>query len=183
MIQEFQNDNIPKGLLAFAPFFLSITSLSIGFNMALIVFVLILFLAPMNYFLRKLIPPQQRLVFVLIISISWMLIVRMFLEAEVYSIAEKIGLFLPLLLINSMVLSLTESVYSMFDLKTVMRNLFIVGIAILLFFMIFGFLRELLNNCSIFTSPTGYFLLSGFLFATINCFNRKNYNIKKVYNH
>ncbi len=173
MIQKFQNDNIPKGLLAFAPFFLSITSLFIGFSTALIVFVLILFLVPMNYFLRKLIPPQQRLAFILVISVSWMLIIRMFLEAEVYSLSEKIGLFLPLLLMNSMILSINESVYSMPDLKTVVRDLFNVGIVIILFFIIFGFLRELLNDFSIFTSPAGYFFLLGFLFATINCFNRK----------
>jgi H+/Na+-translocating ferredoxin:NAD+ oxidoreductase subunit E len=173
MIQKFQNDNIPKGLLALAPFFLGITSLFIGFSAALIVFVFLLFLAPMNYFLRKLIPPEQRLVFILIISVSWMIIIRMFLEAEVYSLAEKIGLFLPLLLINSMVLSITETVYSMPDFKSVMRDLFYVGIAILLFFMLFGLLRELLNNFSILASPAGCFFLSGFLFSIINYSNRK----------
>ncbi|GEM_PF-1485100 len=173
MIQKFQNDDILKGLLAFSPFFLSITSLFIGFSTALIVLVLILFFVPMNYFLRKLIPPQQRLAFILVFGVSSMLIIRMFLEAEVYSLAEKIGLFLPLLLVNSMVLSISESVYSLPDLKSVMGKVFSVGIAILLFFVIFGFLQELLNEVSFFTSPAGYFLLSGLLFAMINCFNRK----------
>jgi H+/Na+-translocating ferredoxin:NAD+ oxidoreductase subunit E len=173
MIQKFQDDNIPKGLLAFAPFFLGITSLFIGFSTGLIALVLILSLAPMNYFLRKLVPPQQRLFFILIISVSWILIAMMFLDAGIYSVAEKTGLFLPLLLMNSLVLSVNESMFSMPDLKSVMSSIFRVGIAILLFLMLFGLLRELLNNFSILASPAGCFFLSGFLFAIINYSNRK----------
>ena len=157
-------------MLALAPFFLVASSLYVGFTMGLITFILILILAPTIYFLRNLIPSHQRLVVILVIGVSITLIARMLLNAEAYSIADKIGLFLPLLLMNSLVLSLNESIFSTQDFKSVISLIFSIGIAILFFFVIFGFLRELVENISIFTSPAGCFLLSCFLFAASNFF-------------
>ncbi len=96
----------------------------------------------------------------------------MLLHAEAYSLADKIGLFLPLLLMNSLVLSSCESIFLMPDVKPAMSHVFKVGLATLLFFVIMGLLRESLNEISIFTSPAGFFFLSGFLFSVINFFNR-----------
>jgi electron transport complex protein RnfE len=174
MIQRLQDDDVLKGLLVFAPFFPSVTSLIIGLYTGLLALILILFPAPIFYFCRKLfILPQQRLVFVLILGISWILIVRMLLDAEAYSLADNIGLFLPLLLMNSLILFTNESILSMPDLRSVLNRVFKVALAALLFFIMLGLLRELLNDVSIFTSSAGFFFLSGFIFAAINFFNRK----------
>jgi len=170
MIQKLIDYEVQIGMLAFAPFFLVASSLYIGFSIGLITVILILFLAPIIYLLRNLIPLQQRLAVILVISVSVILITRMLLSAEAYSIADKIGLFLPLLVMNSLVLSVNETMFSLQDFKSVISHILSIGIAILFFFVIFGFLRELFENYSIFTSPAGCFFLSGFLFATINYF-------------
>jgi H+/Na+-translocating ferredoxin:NAD+ oxidoreductase subunit E len=170
MIQKLLDNEFQRGLLAFSPFFLAISSLFIGFSTGLITVILFLLLAPLIYSLRNLIPSQQRLAFILVISVSFMLIARMLLQAEAYSIADKIGLFLPLLLMNSMVLSVNETMFSMQDIKSAISHIFISALAILFFFVIFGFMRELVDSFSIFTSPAGCFFLSAFIFAAINFF-------------
>lgn len=174
MIQKFQDADILKGLLVFSPFFLSVTSLLIGLKLGLIVFSFILLLSPIIFFSRKLfVYPQQHTVIVLIISASWILLMRMLLNVEDYSLLEKISLFLPLLLINSLVLSVSESILTMSDFKSVLKRLFKTGTAILIFFIALGFLQESLSRISLFNSPAGFFFLSGFIFAAINFFNRK----------
>ncbi len=69
MIQRNKYDGISEGLLALTAFLSGIISLFIGFSMGLIAVVLILFLAPTLCFFRKLIPPEQRVAFILIISV------------------------------------------------------------------------------------------------------------------
>lgn len=170
MIQKLLDYEVQIGLLALSPFFLVASSLFVGFSIGLITVILILFLAPIIYSLRNLIPSQQRLAIILVISVSVVLIARMLLNAEAYSIADKIGLFLPLVVMNSLVLTVNETMFSIQDFKSVFSHIFGIGVAILFFFVIFGFLRELFNSFSIITSPAGCFFLSGFLFATINFF-------------
>jgi Na+-translocating ferredoxin:NAD+ oxidoreductase RnfE subunit len=173
MIQNNRYDEIPKGILAFSPFYLVVASSFIGLSTGLLAVVIIFSLLPILYLLRKLISPSQRLSFIIIVSVSWMLIARMLLDAEAYFLADKLGLLLPLLLMNSLVLSINESILSMSNLKSVMSCSYKICIAILLFFVLFGFLRELLNDVSIISSPAGFFILSGFLIAIFNFFQRK----------
>jgi H+/Na+-translocating ferredoxin:NAD+ oxidoreductase subunit E len=173
MIQKFQYIEILKGLLAFTPFLLYVTSLSDGVSLGMLVFTFILFLSPSLYIFRKLIPTKQRFALILIISVSYLLLVRMILNAEVYSLLDKVGLFLPLILINSFILSVNESVLTMTDFKTVMNQVLSIGIVILLFFVIIGFLLESLVEFYIFSSPAGCFFLLGFLFSVINYFSIK----------
>jgi H+/Na+-translocating ferredoxin:NAD+ oxidoreductase subunit E len=173
MIQKFQNIENLKGLLVFTPFLLNVTSLSVGFSLGMIVITLISFLVPSLYFLRKLISTQQRFAFVLIISVSYILLARMIINAELYSLLDKIGLFLPLILMNGLILSVNESVLTMTDFKTVVNQVFNIGIIVLLFFLIIGLIRELLIEFQIFSLPAGCFFLLAFLFSAINYFNIK----------
>ena len=173
MFQKNQNNELQKSLLALAPFYLLSFSLYVGFGIGLIIALLLVFLVPVIYLFRNLVPPSQQLSFVIILSASAILIVSMFLDVEVYSFTDKIGLFLPLLLINSLVLSVNESTFTMSDFKSAMSNVFYIAIAVLFFFVIFGLSRELLSDFSILSYPSGCFLLVGFLFAGINFFNIK----------
>lgn len=173
MIQRLQDDDILKGLLAFAPFFLAISSFSDGLYVGLIASLLMLFIAPIVYFSCKFITlPQQRLAFVVIVSVSCILIIRMWLNAEAYSLIDKIGLFFPLLLMNSLALSMIATILSMPDFKSVMSKVLKIALATILFFVIAGLAYELLHELLIFTSPAGFLFLSGFLFAMVNVINK-----------
>ncbi len=157
-----------SGLLAMAPFFLIIPTYKVGMNIGLIAFVLIFVFAAVIYLLCDFVPSQQRVVVVLIFSVSIVLIARMLIQANDYSIAYSIGLFFPLLLINSLTLSLGEEVFSKQDYKSTLIYVSGIAISVLIFFITFGFLKGLLDMISIIESPAGSFMLLGLLFATIN---------------
>jgi len=172
--QKFHNVDVLKGLLVFAPFYLSLTSFLIGLKTGLVVFSCIFLISPLLFLLRKIvIHPQQYIIFVLLISTSSVLILRMLLHAEAYTFVDNINLFLPLLLINSFVLIEFETIITSSGFQSIFKRLIEFGIAILLFFIVFGALQEVLNRISIFNSPIGFFFLSGFLIAMVNLFNSK----------
>ncbi len=170
IIQKFFKHETQTGLLALAPFFLVVSSFNTGLNIGLIIAIQILILSSVLYFLRKLIPPQQRLAVIVIIGASLMIIVRLLLNAEFYSVSNTIGLFLPLLIVNSLVLTLGEAVFSRQDYKSVICHVSGIVIAVPVFFIVFGLLKELLEGFSIITSPAGCFFLVGLMFATVNFF-------------
>jgi Na+-translocating ferredoxin:NAD+ oxidoreductase RnfE subunit len=167
-IQRLYNNEVQSGLLALAPFFLLTSSFTIGITISLVAAIQLLILTTILYCLRYLIPSQQRLASILIISISVVLVDRMLLNAEAYLVAESIGLLFPLLIINSLVLSLGENIFSRQDFKSTLNHTLGISVAVIIFFVIFGFLKELFEEFSIITSPAGCFFISGFLFAAIN---------------
>ena len=112
VIQKLFNTQMQTGLLAMAPFFLIIPSYKAGVSIGLIAFCLMFVPASVIYLLRDFIPSQQSVVVVLLFSVSLILIGRMLLQAGAYSTFDSIGLFFPLLLINSLALSLGENVFS-----------------------------------------------------------------------
>ena len=168
MIKRLFNNKNQTGLLALAPLFLVVTSFNDGITIGLISLVLILILTSILYFISNFIPSHQRLISVLVVSVAVTLVARMLLNSEIYFVAEQIGLFLPLLVINSLVLSLGEEVFSKQDYKSTMVYVFGIAISVLIFFIVFGFLKGLLDMFSIIESPAGSFILLGLLFATIN---------------
>lgn len=174
MIQRLFDDEHHKVLLAFAPFILVVSSLLSGFRVGLLVASLLLLQTILILFIRKLIPLQLRLPAIFIVSISLILTVKMLLNAEAYSIAEELSIFLPLILINSLALSVTEAAFSINDVKPVLVHSFSIGILVLLFFLTIGFLIKLLDEISISTSPAICLLLSGFLFAMVNFLKSKS---------
>ena len=168
MIKRLFNNKNQLGLLALSPLFLVVSSLNNGVRLGLILLILILILSSTLYFISNFIPSQQRLVSVLVIGVTVILIARMFLNSEFYFVADKIGLFLPLLVINSLVLSLGEEVFSKQDYKSTLIYVLGIGVALLIFFIILGFLKGFLDMFSIIESPAGSFILLGLLFGTIN---------------
>ncbi|MFT5396213.1 MAG: electron transport complex protein RnfE [Gammaproteobacteria bacterium] len=168
MIQKLFNNKNQTGLLALAPLFLVVASFNDGITIGLISLVMILILTSILYFISNFIPLHQRLISVLVVSVAVTLVARMLLNSEIYFVADKIGLFLPLLVINSLVISLGEEVFSKQDYKSTMIYVSGSAIAVLIFFIIFGSLKGWLDMFSIIDSPAGSFILLGLLFATIN---------------
>jgi len=171
MIQTLFNNKNQVGLIALSPLLLLVTSVNDGLSTGLIALILILILTSILYFISSFIPSQHRLVSVLIISITVVLVARMILNSEMYFVADKIGLFLPLLVINSLMLSLGEGVFSKQDFKSSVAHIFGIGVMILISFILIGFLKELLDMFSIIESPAGVLMLLGLLFATFNLLN------------
>lgn len=178
MIQNLIEEDFQKGLVVFAPFYIAVSTFSMGLSVGLINLTLLLLLTPIVYFLRNFfVNPQQRIAFVLIINVFLILIIRMLLNAEAFSLIEKTGLFLPLLLINSFILASGLSVMSMTGLHAAIKLMLKTGLIVLVFFTLLGSLRELLSEVIIFNSPTGYFFVFGFLYAAYNFLVRRVYQV------
>jgi H+/Na+-translocating ferredoxin:NAD+ oxidoreductase subunit E len=168
MIQRLFNNKNQLGLLALSPLFLVVSSFNDGISTGLIAFFLILIITSILYFISNSIPSHQRLVSVLIISATVILVARMLLNSEIYFVANEIGLFLPLLVINSLLISLGEEVLSEQDYKSTMIYVSGIALSLLIFFITFGFLKGLLDMFSIIESPAASLMLLGLLFAAIN---------------
>ncbi len=173
-IQRLFKTETQFALLALAPLLLLPAKFSSFINMGLVAVGLILLLTAILFYLRKLIPAQLRPAVVLIVSISLVLIAQMLMDANAYSFAENSSLFFPLMLINSLVLSLGEKVFSKQTHQSVIRYVSGIALAVLLFFMLYGLLKELAGGYSIIDSVAGCFFLLGFLFAFFNFLQNAN---------
>ena len=197
IMTKFINNETWVGLLAFSPLLLITTSSTVGFAIGLLSLVLLFVLTLIIYPLRTLLSLPQRLVFILMVSVTLVLVVRLLLEAGAYSFTEKIGLFLPLIIMNSLVISENEALFSVQKTSAAIIRMMILGLIILLFFVAFGFMREVLMHYSIltelnqfsmysfaginlidsdpgfsiFTSSAGCFFILGFLYALLNFVN------------
>ena len=168
MLQTLFNDENQKGLLVYAPFFITTASLFIGLKIGLLALCVLFVQASIIFFIRNLIPSQQCFPVILIVGISLVIITKMLLDAEVYSEAQEVSLLFPLILMNSLVLSYAEKALSTASFKTLFFDLFHIGIAIVLLLMALGLLRTILSEVSIFSSTAGCLLLLGFLFSMVN---------------
>jgi Na+-translocating ferredoxin:NAD+ oxidoreductase RnfE subunit len=168
MIQRLFDNESPSAMLAFAPFFLLLTSYETGFNLALTAAVQLLIVTLMLFCLRNLIPADMRIPIVIIISVTVMLISRMVLNAEAYSFIAVFGLLFPLLMVNSLVLSLGITVLSSQQYKAIVLRLFVMVIAFFLLFISYGWLKTFFSTISISSSPAGCFFVAAVLFSIIN---------------
>jgi len=141
--------------------------------------------------LKNLIPPTVRIpVFVILVS-AFVTVVDLMMQAYLVSLHAQLGLFIPLIVINCVVLARADS----FAFKNKVLDASVdglgMGIGFTLALVILGMLRELLGDYSFFghklietdgmlvfiLAPGGFFVL-GFLLAIINLVKNK----KKVIN-
>ena len=157
---------------------LALTTLAInGLGMgAAVTFVLICSNALVSL-LRKVIPSQVRIpAFVLIIA-TFVTIVRMLLEKVLPTIYDSLGLFLPLIVVNCIILARAESFASKNNVLASMADGLFMGIGFTLALTIMGAVREILSAGTIFGvklwdfqigffgSPAGAFFTYGLFIA------------------
>ena len=174
MLQRLINNDVQTNLLALSPFFLIISSFSVALYTGLTVIIGFLITVTVISVLRNYIPLAQRRVVVLVIGSTVILLLGMLLSAENYSYMENTGLFFPLLLINSLLLTRCESCFSEQEIKSVFFNTLKTSVIILIFLLFFGLVRELLETASFFASSAGCFLIAGLLFAACNLLSKKH---------
>ena len=133
--------------------------------------------------LRKVIPDKIRIPAFVVVIATFVTIVQMLLKAYIPSLDKALGLYIPLIVVNCLILARAES----FAFKTGAMPSIVDGVGQGLGFTvaltIIGAVRELLGNGSlfgmtlfgasfqpvlIFILPPGAFLTLGFLFAGFN---------------
>lgn len=133
--------------------------------------------------LKNVIPDQVRIPSYVVIIAAFVTVVSMLLEAFAYPLYEALGIFLPLIVVNCIILGRAEAYASKHSLfKSTLDGLG-VGLGFTLSLTVLGAIREFLgggtifgfkvlgenaNMATIFSLPAGAFITLGLMMALIN---------------
>lgn len=133
--------------------------------------------------LRKFIPSQVRIPAFIVIIASFVTVVGMLMEAFVPALFQSLGLFIPLIVVNCVILARAEAFASKNGVVDSALDGIGMGVGFTLALMVLGTVRELIGNGSIFgfdllgasykpalimILPPGGFLALGLLLALYN---------------
>ena len=132
--------------------------------------------------LRKIIPDRVRIPAYIVIIATFVTLVEMIMKKFMYSLYESLGLFLPLIVVNCIILARAESFASKNPVADSALDGVAMGLGFTLSLTIMGAIREILgageffglklpfiaNPMVVFILPAGGFLTFGLLMATMN---------------
>lgn len=151
MMRIVTTESLTYGLLAMGPFFIVIdsmfTGLVIGFLLSVILIVNLSVLLPVRFLFSS---PYRPLV-LLVINSTVILVIDNLLQAHAYPLIKHVGILFPLLALNALVLSYSESLFSTVSLRANLQRAVYLAFFLMLTLTLFGCVRELLS---------GYTLLS-----------------------
>lgn len=177
------------GVVGVCPVIAKSTTLLSGLTLG-IVFLLVLLLSALSTFaLRKLIPHRYRLVFILLITASWVTVLDLLLQATVYDMRLSLSMYIPLLAMNSLVLMLLETTALRDSAAVTFRRTAAYGAVMVFLCLTTGLARELLSRgtalsdvylltampersgtyiLELFATTTGAYLVLGCVLAALN---------------
>lgn len=138
--------------------------------------------------LRKFVPAKIRIPIYIVVIASFVTMVGMLMEAFLPDLFNALGLFIPLIVVNCIILARAESFASKNDVGSSMLDGLGMGIGFTLALILLGSVRELIGNGSIFDHmilgasykpalimilPPGAFLALGLLLAVYNVLQTK----------
>ena len=151
-----------KLVLGTCPTLALTTMASNGIGMGLAVIFVLVFSNLIISLLRKVIPNQVRIpAFVLIIA-SLVTIVKLVLDKLLPSIYESLGIYLPLIVVNCIILARAESFASKNGVFTSVLDGLFMGIGFMLALTLMGAFREILGSGKIFGVKLWNFQISFF---------------------
>jgi electron transport complex protein RnfE len=138
--------------------------------------------------LKNVIPDQVRIPSFVVIISTFVTIISLLMKAYLYSLYEALGIFLPLIVVNCIILGRAEAYASKHSLGKSAIDALAVGAGFTLSLTVIGIIRELLGSGSvfgyrlvgekvsmalIFALPPGAFITLGLLMALINLLTAK----------
>ncbi len=139
--------------------------------------------------LRKIIPKKMRIPCFIVVIASFVTIVEMLTQAFTPALYKALGIFIPLIVVNCIILGRSEAFAYKNGLIPSIIDGIGMGIGFTLALFIMGAFREILGNGSLFDialfgenfnpvlimiMPPGAFITLGYLLALVNYLNRKN---------
>lgn len=138
--------------------------------------------------MRKIIPDEVRIPAFIIIIATFVTIIDMFMNAYTFELYQALGVFIPLIVVNCIILGRAESFASKNGVVDSIVDGFGMGIGFTIAIVILGGIRELLGAGSIFglqllpasyepmlviILPPGGFIALGLLIGLVNYMSRK----------
>ncbi len=142
--------------------------------------------------LRHIIPHEVRIASYIVIIATFVTIADYFLAAVFPPISKALGPYVPLIVVNCLILGRAESFSSKHTLAPSLSDALGMGVGFTGAMVILGGIREILGNGSLFDVkllgdwfepwiimllPAGAFLTLGLLIGFINCFGKKPFSV------
>jgi len=133
--------------------------------------------------LRRLIPPRVRIPAFIVIIASFVTVVQLFMEAYFYGLYKSLGIFIPLIVVNCLILGRAEAFASRNGLRLSFADGLGMGLGFTLALFVLGSVRELFGSGSLLgfqvfgagyqplllmVLPPGAFIALGLLLAAMN---------------
>ena len=177
----FDNNPILVQLLGMCPTLATSTSLVNGFGMGISATAVLILSNLLISLLRKFIPKEVRIAAYIVIISGFVTCVELLIKAYVPSLDKSLGLFIPLIVVNCIILARAEAFASKNGPVISMIDGLFMGIGFTFALSILGFIRELLGSGTVlgytipgykpmlfFVFPAGAFLTLGCLIASVN---------------
>jgi electron transport complex protein RnfE len=155
-----QKQNFLKGIIKENPVFvmllgmcptLGVTSSAFnGLGMGVATLFVLLMSNTVVSLVKSQIPSKVRIPAFIIIIASFVTVVEMVLEAFIPFLYEQLGIFIPLIVVNCLILGRAEAFASKNDLKSSVLDALGMGLGFLIALTVLGAVREILGNGSIF---------------------------------
>ena len=166
-------------VLGMCPTLATTTSALNGLSMGLATAFVLMMSNTFISLLKNLIPDKVRIPAYIVVIATFVTTVQLFMEAYLPSLHEALGLYIPLIVVNCIVLGRAESFASKNGVMYSMLDGIAMGLGFTWALTLVGIVRELLGNGSIFGMqfvdsgmllfilPPGGFICLGFLMALI----------------
>ena len=122
--------------------------------------------------LRKIIPDKVRMPAYIVIVASFVTVIQMLLEGYLPSLNESLGVYIPLIVVNCIILGRAESYASKNPVVPSIFDGLGMGLGFTIGLVCIGFIRQILGatlGITIFIMAPGAFLVLAFLVAGMNC--------------
>ncbi|MDF1579314.1 MAG: electron transport complex subunit E [Desulfuromonadales bacterium] len=190
VLQEFskglwRENAVFKLLLGLCPTLAVTTSAENGLGMGLATTFVLLCSNSVVALLRKVIPPQVRIPAFIVIIASFVTVVQLCMEAYLYSLYQALGIFIPLIVVNCLILGRAEAFASKNTFRTAFFDGLGMGTGFTLALFLLGAVREIFGSGTLLgvalfgegyqplllmILPPGAFITLGLLLAAMNRF-------------
>jgi len=192
------NKEFFKGLWVENPIFVQVlgmcptlavtTKALFGFSMGMATIFVLLCSSVAVSIVRKVVPGQVRIATFTVIIATFVTCCDYFLRANFYAISKELGPYVPLIVVNCIILGRQEAFASKNGVFASFIDALGMGLGFSLVLILLGSIRELLGFGTIFSYeilgegferwvimalPAGAFITLGFLIGLFNCINRK----------
>jgi electron transport complex protein RnfE len=176
------NNPVLVQLLGMCPTLATTTSLENAFGMGMAATAVLICSNVFISLLRKFIPKQVRIAAYIVIVSGFVTAVELFMRAYLFSLYQSLGLFIPLIVVNCIILARAEAYASKNSVLPSAVDGLSMGLGFTLALCILGSVREILGagtllglrvlpesypNMIIFILPAGAFLTLGFVIAAV----------------
>jgi len=184
----WQQNPIFVQVLGMCPTLAVTTKALFGFSMGMATTVVLISSSITVSIIRKLVPPQVRIATFTVIIATFVTCADYFLKANFYAISKELGPYVPLIVVNCIILGRQEAFASKNGVFASFIDALGMGLGFSLVLVLLGSIRELLGFGTIFAFPilgegferwvimvlpAGAFITLGFLIGLFNCINQR----------